>query len=127
MLRRLRRSRASWLARLVLATLTLTASIFLVSVAAASAFKFEETYGFRNVSPGGYIQSAGAHTFKSNSGVATNGNPYMACQLFNGNSNVVAHGNGSCDVGFAFTEYVWARVYNEGGSTYYFYGYAHTE
>jgi hypothetical protein len=102
-------------------------SIFLVSAGAASAFKFEESYGFTNVGPSGYIQSAGAHTFKSNSGVATGGNPYMACQLFNGNSNVVAHGNGSCVVGFAFTEYVWARVYNESSKTYYFYGYAHTE
>ncbi len=104
-----------------------SALVLMFGANAASAFKFEETYGFRNVAPSGYIQSAGAHTFKSNSGVATNGNPYMACQLYNGNSNVVAHGSGSCDVGFAFTEYVWARVYNESSGTYYFYGYAHTE
>ena len=82
---------------------------------AASALAFSEQYGFYSIGNNGYVQSAGAHTFKSNFGVGSNGGQ-LACQLFNSNGvNNVEHGNGSCGVGYGGGQFVWARVYNQSG------------
>ena len=84
-------------------------------VMATAALAFSEQYGFYSIGNNGYIQSAGAHTFKLNFGVGTN-KGQLACQLFNSKgANEVEHGNGSCGVSYMGGQFVWARVYNQSG------------
>ena len=94
-------------------------TVFLSAIAvglatAASALAFSEQYGFYEIGNNGYVHSAGAHTFILNFGAGSNGGR-LACQLFNGTINEVAHGNGSCAVSYGGGQFVWARVYNESG------------
>lgn len=102
--------------------------VMLLGTAVASAFEYAEEYGFAYKTDGDYIQTGGAHSFTANSGVSGgSGDPYLACQLLNKKEvNLVAHGYGSCDVGYAGGQDVWGRVYNESSGSYYLVGYAHT-
>jgi hypothetical protein len=73
------------------------------------------------------IQSAGAHTFNFNEGGSLEGSPALACQLFNsGGVNEVTHSAGYCTVSYFGGAYVWARVYNQSGSTFRVAGFAET-
>jgi hypothetical protein len=93
---------------------------------AGGAFGFSEGYGGYGICGSNcYIQSGGAHTFYFNEGGST-GSPYLACQLFNGAHNEVSHGYGYCNLFYGGGEYVWARVYNQSGSTHVVGGYAET-
>jgi hypothetical protein len=93
---------------------------------AAQAWAFSESYGNYEIGNNGYVQSANAHTFLTNTGAGSTGGR-LACQLFNSNgANEVTHGNGSCSVFYGGGEYVWARVYNETGGTETVSGFAET-
>ncbi len=82
---------------------------------APAALAFSEGYGPATVGNGGWVQSAGAHTFIENEGGGSNGGR-LACQLFNSKGvNEVAHGNGFCIATYGGGAFVWARVYNESG------------
>jgi hypothetical protein len=83
---------------------------------ASAASAFSETYGNFEISNGGFIQSAGAHTFTFNNGGATKAGT-LACQLFQkeGSVNEVEHGNGACTVTYFGGQFVWARVYDQAG------------
>lgn len=124
---RMRRGRRR---RLLVAAISLT--VFFSVVGAALAYAFEEGYGGSWVcAETCYIQSAGAHTFVSNSGwTISGGAPYLACQLFNHEGdNVVKHETTSCIVTRSNNgHYVWGRVYNESGGSgsEELDGYAHT-
>lgn len=98
--------------------MALTASAISVALAGAQpAAAFKEQYGFTFVANNGFVQSAGAHTFIVNTGAGENGGR-LACQLFNNNgANEVTHANGACTVFYGGGEFVWARVYNQSGST----------
>jgi len=99
---------------------------FAVSLfAAAAALAFNEFYGNYEIGNGGYVSSAGAHTFRSNVGAGAN-KGQLACQLFNGSTNNVSHGNGSCGVTYNGGQYVWARVYDQSGARENVLGYAGT-
>jgi hypothetical protein len=72
------------------------------------------------------LSTAGA-AFYFNEGGSASGSPYLACQLFNSaKANEVSHGYGYCDVYYFGGEYVWARVYNQSGSTHAVGGFAET-
>ena len=93
---------------------------------ASAALAFSEAYGPASVGNNGWIQSAGAHTFKQNEGAGGNGG-LLACQLFNSKGvNEVAHGNGYCAVILGGGPFVWARVYNESGGGALIEGFAST-
>jgi hypothetical protein len=94
----------------------------------ASAMAFSEFYGGGTICGSNcYVQSAGAHTFKFNEGFAGSGKPKLACQLFNSNgANVVEHGAGYCIVSYFGGQFVWARVYNQGGTSVSVSGFAET-
>jgi hypothetical protein len=89
---------------------------------------FEEFYGGGSICGSNcYVQSAGAHTFNYNEGFSQSGTPALACQLFNsGGTNEVTHGGGFCSEGYFGGQYVWARVYNQSGSSHVVTGYAQT-
>ena len=99
---------------ILIASLATVFTVALCTAGAASAFS--ESYGFYAIGNNGYVQSANAHTFRFNDGGGSNGGK-LACQLFNGTVNEVSHGNGSCTVFYGGGQFVWARVYNESGST----------
>ena len=102
--------------RLRLLAATITAALIVGLCTAAAALAFSEQYGFYAIGNNGYVQSAGAHTFIFNLGSGSNGGK-LACQLFNSKgTNFVSHGNGLCTV-TSNGEFVWARVYNQSGST----------
>jgi hypothetical protein len=111
----------------VLATSLATAFALALSTA-GPASAFSEGYGGHEICGSNcYIQSAGAHTFIYNEGLALSGEPYLACQLFNSeNADAVSHGYGYCDVYYFGGEYVTARVYNQSGSSHPVAGYAET-
>ena len=95
----------------------LLSAILAALFTAAAALAFSEQYGFYAIANNAYVQSAGAHTFKLNFGVGSNGGR-LACQLFNSKgTNEVSHGNGSCGVAYGGGQFVWARVYNQSGVT----------
>jgi hypothetical protein len=86
----------------------------------AVGYAFEESYGHEyKCTNGCYIQSKAAHTFIYNFGETESGGaPYLACQLFNGSENYVAHEISSCFVTKSDNgSFVWARVYNESGGS----------
>lgn len=61
-----------------------------------------------------YIQSSGAHTFRSNVGSSVGTSTYLTCQLFNSSGiNVVGHGYQTCTTSYPGGQYLWARVYNK--------------
>jgi hypothetical protein len=98
----------------VLASSLVTAFVMALSTASAAS-AFSESYGFYEVGNGGYVQSAGAHTFFYNNGAAGRGGT-LACQLFNSKGvNEVEHGSGSCTVLYGGGAFVWGRVYDEAG------------
>lgn len=91
------------------------------------ATAFSEAYGFHEVGNGGYVESAGAHTFWWNDGGAGTGGR-LACQLLNKSGvDEVEHGEGGCTVFYFGGAFVWARVYNEAGFTQLISGEAGTE
>jgi hypothetical protein len=114
-------------ARLTVLAICIAAAFVLALSTAAAALAFSEGYGGGAICGSNcYVQSGGAHTFYFNEG-ASAGSPYLACQLFNSaNANEVTHGYGYCDVFYGGGEYVWARVYNQSGSTHAVGGYAET-
>jgi hypothetical protein len=114
-------------ARLTVLAICIAAAFVLALSTAGTAFAFSEGYGGGAICGSNcYVQSGGAHTFYFNEG-ASAGSPYLACQLFNSaNANEVTHGYGYCDVFYGGGEYVWARVYNQSGSTHAVGGYAET-
>ncbi len=110
----------------VLAASLAAASVLALSTAGAAS-AFSEGYGGDEICGSNcYIQSGGAHTFYFNEGGSNSGSPYLACQLFNGNHNEVSHGYGYCVVYYGGGEYVWARVYNQSGTSHVISGYAGT-
>ncbi len=108
---------------------TLTGAAMLVAaVAPAAALAFSEGYGGGSLCGSNcYVQSAGAHTFIFNEGASLEGSPTLACQLFNKEgANEVTHGSGYCAVSYFGGAYVWARVYNQSGSSFRVAGFAET-
>ena len=103
-------------------------SIGLAGLIPSAAMAFGESYGGGTICGSNcYVQSAGAHTFKLNEGLAGSGKPKLACQLFNSNgANVVEHGAGYCIVTYFGGQFVWARVYNQGGTSVSVFGFAET-
>jgi hypothetical protein len=112
--------------RLLLAALAclLTAA----ALAPPSALAFGESYGGGAICGNNcYVQSASAHTFIYNEGASLEGSPALACQLFNSKgANEVTHGSGFCSVTYFGGQFVWARVYNQSGSTFRVAGFAET-
>lgn len=101
--------------RLTILASSLVTAFVLALATASAASAFSESYGFYQVGNGGYVQSAGAHTFIYNDGAAAVGGT-LACQLFNHEGvNEVEHGSGGCTVLYGGGAFVWARVYNEAG------------
>ncbi len=98
--------------------IALTASVSVTALAVAQpAAAFSEQYGFVSVGNGGFVQSAGAHSFDFNTGAGEKGGQ-LACQLFNSKGvNEVGHGSGVCSIFYGGGEFVWARVYNQTGTT----------
>ena len=94
----------------------------------SAASAFSEFYGGGTICGSNcYVQSAGAHTFNLNEGLAGSGKPKLACQLFNSNgANAVEHGAGYCIVSYFGGQFVWARVYNQGGISVAVQGFAET-
>jgi hypothetical protein len=112
--------------RVTVLAISLAAAFVLALSTAGAASAFSESYGGYSICGSNcYIQSGGAHTFYFNEGSST-GSPYLACQLFNGGHNEVSHGYGYCDVNYFGGEYVWARVYNQSGTSHVVGGYAGT-
>ena len=112
------------LAAVLTASAGLMVALALPATASASFFEF---FGGGSLCGSNcYIHSAGAHTFILGEGWSSSGTPKLACQLFNGSVNEVTHGGGYCNVGYFGGQYVWARVYNQSGSTYTVTGYAET-
>ena len=73
-----------------------------------------------------YVESPAAHTFYENDGTAVAPSLNIACQLFNHSGvDIVTHGEGTCNVQYSGGAYVWARVYNQSGGTYYIRGVAY--
>jgi hypothetical protein len=84
--------------RVAVLTTSLAATFALALGSASAASAFSESYGFYEVGNGGYVQSAGAHTFIYDDGAAQVGGT-LACQLFNSKGvNDVEHGSGGCTV-----------------------------
>jgi hypothetical protein len=108
--------RRSLHARVTAVSGALLTALALCMTTASAAWAFNEPYGNYEVGNGGYVQSAGAHTFYYTNGGASVGGT-LACQLFQkaGSVNNVEHGNGACTVTYFGGEFVWARVYNEAG------------
>jgi hypothetical protein len=80
----------------------------------AAAGAYTETMGPQRLSPGSYVQTPGAHTFKQAVGTAYGYGTALACQLRNNSGvNIVDHGNGSCWALWYGSAYVWGRVYNQ--------------
>jgi hypothetical protein len=115
-------------ARLTALATCIAAAFVLALSTAGAAFAFSESYGGGEICGSNcYIQSGGAHTFYFNEGGSGSGSPYLACQLFNSaNANEVSHGYGYCDVYYFGGEYVWARVYNQSGTSHAVGGHAET-
>ena len=115
-------------ARLTVLAICIAAAFVTALSTAGAAFAFSEGYGGGEICGSNcYIQSGGAHTFYFNEGASASGSPYLACQLFNSaNANEVSHGYGYCDVYYGGGEYVWARVYNQSGTSHAVGGYAET-
>lgn len=113
--------------RVTVLAISLAATFALALGSASAASAFSESYGGYEICGSNcYIQSGGAHTFYFNEGGSGSGSPYLACQLFNGGHNEVSHGYGYCDVYYFGGEYVWARVYNQSGTSHAVGGYAGT-
>jgi len=107
--------RRSFRTRATVVAAALLSALALGMTTASAASAFSESYGFYEVGNGGYVQSAGAHTFWLNNGAAGTGGT-LACQLFNhAKANNVEHGSGACTVTYFGGEFVWARVYNQAG------------
>ncbi len=111
--------------RVALAMLVVSAALLAVIASAASAY--DEPYGGASIcGENCYVQSSGAHTFVYNEGFSP-GEAYIACQLFNSlGVNNVSHGYRNCVITYGGGEFVWARVYNQGGFRETTYGFAHT-
>ena len=114
-------------ARLTALAISLVTAFVMALATAGAASAFSESYGGYSICGSNcYIQSGGAHTFYFNEG-SSGGSPYLACQLFNNiNANEVTHGYGYCVVYYGGGEYVWARVYNQSGTSHAVGGYAET-
>jgi hypothetical protein len=104
--------------RLTVLAISLVTAFVMALATAGAASAFSESYGGYSICGSNcYIQSGGAHTFYFNQG-SSGGSPYLACQLFNGTVDEVAHGNGYCDVYYGGGQYVWGRVYNQSGTSH---------
>jgi hypothetical protein len=114
--------------RLLMAGAVVGAACVAAAVAPPGAAAFSEFYGGGSLCGSNcYIQSANAHTFLLNEGWTEGGTPTLACQLFNSKgTNEVGHGSGYCNIYYFGGEFVWARVYNQSGSTHTTTGYAET-
>jgi hypothetical protein len=89
---------------------TLLASFGVTTAAVA----YTDTMGPAGLSPGSYIQTPGAHTFKQSVGSSVGSATSLACQLRNDSGvNIVDHGTGSCWALWYGSAYVWGRVYNQ--------------
>lgn len=110
------------------ALISVIVGLFVAAALPSGALAFSEFYGGGSLCGSNcYIQSAGAHTFIINEGWSESGSPALACQLFNSSGvNEVSHGGGGCSVGYFGGQYVWARVYNQSGSSHKVTGYAET-
>jgi hypothetical protein len=103
-------SRSPRRARLLILCLVLAA----LSLPSA-AWAYTDNMGPTLLSPGSYIQTPGAHTFKQSVGSSVGSATALACQLRNDSGvNIVDHGNGGCWALWYGTAYVWGRVYNQG-------------
>ena len=114
--------------RRLAAAITVVGALLVGAALPAGALAFNEFYGGGSLCGSNcYIQSGNAHTFILNEGFSETGSPALACQLFNSKgTNEVSHGGGGCFVAYFGGEYVWARVYNQSGSSYRVTGYAET-
>lgn len=93
----------------------------------AVATAYTDNMGPTRLSPGSYLQTPGAHTFKQAVGSSVGSQTAQACQLRNDSGvNVVDHGNGSCWAFYYGSAYVWGRVYNQGAWDDTFTGWAST-
>jgi hypothetical protein len=104
------------------------AALVMAAAIPSAAFGFAEGYGGGELCGSNcYFQSAGAHTFNFNEGGSLTGRPTLACQLFNSSGvDEVSHGAGFCELSYFGGAFVWARVYNQSGSTFRVAGFAET-
>lgn len=95
--------------------LLLLGAVGLALLTPVVAWGYTEGMGPTRLSPGSYLQTAGAHTFKQVLSTSTGSATAQACQIYNGSGvNIVDHGNGFCWVMWQGTAYVWGRAYNQG-------------